>query len=262
MRSPAEDHPRFISDFRGALGTDNLPEGVTAITREGFAADPDALRARFAVYRNNVHHSLTQALARRFPVIERLVGAEFFAAMARTFIRDHGPRSPVLLLWGAEFAAFLRGFPPVAGLPYLPDVARLEYARGLAYHAADIQPLDGAALAAAGDPAGLRLRLSPSLFVLDCDHPAVSIWRANQPGGEAVPHGSGRQRALIFRDRDFQVPVQSLTECEAAFLRALLDGEPLETAAEYVADPTPLLTLLLSQGLIAGATAKNPETTP
>ena len=168
----------------------------------------------------------------------------------------------MLLLWGAEFAAFLRAFPPVAELSYLPDVARIEYARGLAYHAADIQPLDGTALAVAGDAGALRLRLSPSLILLDCDHPAVSIWRANQPGGEAVPQGSRAQQALIFRDRTFQVPVQSLTDGEADFLRALIDGERLETAAQCLADPTPLLTLLLSQGLIASATADNPKDHP
>ena len=123
------------------------------------------ITARFAIYRNNVMHSLSQALAQRFPVVQRLVGAEFFAAMAAEFIRAHPPASPVLLLWGGDFAGFLSHFPPVRALPYLPDVARIEHARGQSYHAADIRPLDGAALGAAmgGDAGRLRFALSPSI---------------------------------------------------------------------------------------------------
>ena len=55
-----------------------LPEGIT--TARG-NADP----ARFAVYRNNVFVGLTAALAKRFPVVRRLVGDEFFAGMARVY---------------------------------------------------------------------------------------------------------------------------------------------------------------------------------
>lgn len=243
MPSPV-DHRAFARDFHAALASDQMPGGLTA-------PDPGDLHARFAVYRNNVAHSLNRALARRFPVIERLVGAEFFAAMAAEFIRQHPPASPVLILWGEAFPGFLAEFPPVAGLPYLPDVARIEYARGRAYHAADIQPLDGAAALAVSEPAGLRLRLSPSVQVLDCSHPAVSIWQANQPGGDPAVQAQGAEWALIFRQRDFQVPVRRITPGEAAFLGALLVGRRLGTAATLLTDPTPMLALLLSEGLIA-----------
>src|SRR5919108_3746086 len=62
---------------------------------------------RFAVYRNNVVASLTSALAERFPVVQRLVGEEFFRAMARAYVTQEPPRSPVLLHYGATFPAFV-----------------------------------------------------------------------------------------------------------------------------------------------------------
>ncbi|TRW99597.1 DUF2063 domain-containing protein [Paracoccus sp. M683] len=254
MPLPAEtSHVATTGGFRRALRAGPVPQGVTIAAPCGPGPDRAALEARFAVYRNNVARSLSQALARRFPVVERLVGAAFFAAMAADFIAAHPPRSPVLLLWGAEFATFLRGFPPVAALPYLPDVARLEYARGQAYHAADHDPVDGSGLARIGasDPARLRLVLAPSLRLLDCNWPAATIWQANQPGQNPSVNPGGAEQVLIWRQADFQVPVRRIAPDQARFLRALMAGENLAKAALLTADATPILTLLLTERLIA-----------
>src|SRR6266545_6393061 len=85
---------------------------------------------RFAVYRNNVLAGLTSALAARFPVVQRLVGNEFFRDMARVYVTVEPPRSPLLMHYGETFAAFIDGFEPAAPIPYLGDIARLEMARG------------------------------------------------------------------------------------------------------------------------------------
>ena len=96
---------------------------------------------RFAVYRNNVVASLVKALRARFPAVERIVGEEFFAGMARIYVTTHPPRSRLLVQYGDDFADFVEQFPPAAELRYLPDVARLETARTRAHHAADAAPL-------------------------------------------------------------------------------------------------------------------------
>jgi hypothetical protein len=95
---------------------------------------------RFNVYRNNVAASLTDALATGFPVIAKLLGEEFFRAMAGVFLRAHPPGDPRLQLWGGKFPGFLARFEPVAHLPYLPDMARLELGLRQSYHAADAAP--------------------------------------------------------------------------------------------------------------------------
>ena len=76
-----------------------VPDAVTAWN--------DAVQSRFAVYRNNVTVGLVEALRKRFPVCERLVGEEFFAAMAREFVRGAPPRSPLLYLYGDALADFI-----------------------------------------------------------------------------------------------------------------------------------------------------------
>ena len=231
----------FTSNFRGALSGDGLPHGLTAQL-------PAEAAIRFAVYRNNVAHSLKQALARRFPVVERLVGAEFFAAMAAEFIARHPPQSPVLAEWGGEFPGWLAGFPPVATLPYLPDVARIEWARGRAYHAADATPAAPQSLSP-----DAPMLLHPSLHLLRLAQPALSIWAANQPGRDGRCTARGREIALIFRRPDFEVPVHPLTDSDARILDGLIAGRTLAQAVGDD-DPAALLALLLTHSLICKET--------
>lgn len=239
------DHAATQAAFQTALWAPETPPGI----------GPDATRdRRFAVYRNNVQTGLVKALTSRFPVIERLVGAPFFAAMARVFAAEHPPRTPVLLEWGDALPGFLERFPPVAKLPYLPDVARLELLRGAAYHAADVPAIDPAALAAR-DPETLRLRLAPCVRLFTSRHAAVSIWAMNQPGQTPRAVTPMTEFALIGRTPGFDVFVQPLKPASAAMISALMDGHTLARAAEHT-DPTPVLTLLIQNGLITEITGE------
>lgn len=250
-------HSAFTSSFRDALFGRSLPPGITA-------RPPDEAETRFAVYRNNVTHGLTRALARRFPVIERLVGAEFFAATARIFLAAHPPSDPRLFLWGDAFPGFLQSFRPLRDLPYLPDVARLEWLRGQAYHAPDIPPASSRALLeAATDPARFCLVLHPSVHLLSSPFAIATIWQANQPG--AAPGGpplvaDRAETALILRDSADRVPVAALAAAEAAFLASLQRGETLLAAALAAedADPAPLLARLTATGTITAIVERTP----
>ena len=253
-------HPELVAAFGGGLRDGALPPGVTA-------RDPAEAPRRFAVHRNNVVQGLTGALAARFPVVRRLVGEDFFRLLARAFMVLHPPASPVLLDWGEEFPGFLGTFPPARGLPYLPDVARIELARGRAFHAADRAPLPPEALAeAARDPGAARLRLHPSVQVIASPWAVVSIWRVNQPGAEPGPLRADRpETALILRDRAFEVPVQAIGRGDAAFLEHLTEDTPLLTCAAAAAfaepghDPGPLLARLAQAGALI---APDPEDQP
>ncbi|NBE07679.1 HvfC/BufC N-terminal domain-containing protein [Paragemmobacter ruber] len=244
------DHATFTTAFRAALFGGPPPPGA-------FANDPDEVERRFAVYRNNVAHSLTRALACRFPVVERLVGGDFFAATARVYLQEDPPASPRLSQWGQGFAAFLERFEPAAALAYLPDVARLEWQRGQAYHAADAGPVSAEALMqAAADPGRHALRLHPSVAMVRSRFAVVSIWEANQPGQRPGGHlrANRAETALVLRDRADQVPVIALTEEEALCADALLRGATLlaATAGTEGSAAMRLLPLLMRVGAITG----------
>lgn len=242
-------HAGFAAAFDAGLKGAALPPGITA-------AAPDETGRRFAVYRNNVAFGLSEALSLRFPVIRRLVGQAFFAAMARVYAESHRPASPVLLEWGESFAGFLAAFPPLAAYPYMACVARIEYARGRAFHAADATPASPGDFLGV-DPAQLHVVLHPAVQVLRLRHPGVSIWARNQPGETPHPMAlTGPEIALVLRDRAFDVPVTAIGPGDAAMIDAITGGASLIDAAgaALVADPghdpQPLIGGLMQAGAI------------
>lgn len=210
------------------------------------AADKtEGIAGRFAVYRNNVVHGLSRALAAGFPATETIVGAEFFAAMAAIYVRQSPPTSPVLLDYGAGLPDFLARFEPLAELPYLADVARLELAYTRAFHAADAasQPARRLNDIAADRIGTLRMALHPSLQILRSVHPVAEIWAMNT--GRAplceINDWSG-QDVLVLRPH-YDVAVSRLAPGEAEFLTQLQSGAPLERAASAALEQTETFNL-------------------
>lgn len=224
MRSLADVH----ADFAAAL----LDPAATA-PPEVTGPDGGPTRRRFEVYRNNVLSALGNALESAFPAVVKLVGADFFRVMARTYVLDNPPRSPVLLDYGATFPDFIERFEPAASLPYLPDVARLEQAWRQAYHAAEAMPLEPSALGAVPPEAldSLRFTVHPSFRLVESRFPIVTIWRMNVSDAPVRPVDFGvGEDALIVRP-DADVEVRIVPPGGVAFVAALAAGETLGTAA-------------------------------
>src|SRR5260370_27703804 len=141
---------------------------------------------RLDIYRNTFLLTLTKALRLCFPVVQKLVGDEFFEGAAQVFIAETPPRVAWLDQYGAEFPDFLRAFGPAASVPYLGDVAKLEWAVNCALHAADPEPLDAARLASVApeDQGRIPLLANPSIALVQLRYPADTIWRAVLAGGD------------------------------------------------------------------------------
>ena len=235
------------TEFRAALLDPErpVPAGLT---------DPQGRPAgrRFDVYRNNVTVSLTEALRQAFPVIRKLVGEEFFTAMAREHVRAHPPTSPLMMHYGRDMPAFLEDFPPVRHLGYLPDIARLELALRESYHAADAKPVAAEALRTLSPDALLsaRLTLAPALRLIRSRWPIHAIWSANMRGTDA-PKATVAEDILVARP-DYDPEPHALPHGAAPFIAALMGGatvaEALEAGAEF--DLTATLGLLLATGAI------------
>jgi hypothetical protein len=209
---------------------------------------------RFSVYRNNVASSLTRALEAAFPTVRKLVGDEFFAAMAGAFCLAHPPRSRMLMLYGDDLPGWLERFPPVAHLGYLPDVARLDQAMRESYHAADSASLPEPEFQRLlGEDIGrMRLALAPSLRLVPSPWPIVSIWAANHENGPA-PRPIAED-AIILRP-EFDPRPHALPPGGRVFVSALLAGQQLADAVEIAGatlDLPAVLGLLISGKAIAG----------
>jgi hypothetical protein len=189
---------------------------------------------RFAVYRNNVASSLIRALGEIFPATRRIVGDRFFDAMAHAFIVEHPPRSPLLFRYGDELPGFVAAFGPARRMPYLADLARLEKAWLDAWHAADAEPLDGETLAAIpiAQLPFCRLIVHPAARIVGSRFAIADLFHANREGtGASRIDASVAQTVLVARPA-YAVTVTSIAEDQHVFMQSLIDGHPLEAAAE------------------------------
>jgi hypothetical protein len=212
---------------------------------------------RFDVYRNNVAVGLTDALRSYFPVVDKLVGTEFFTAMAGVFLRAHPPVSPVLLTWGDAFPEFVTEFAPAASVPYLSDVARLELAIRSSYHAADARSLAPDALAAVPPESlgTLILTLAPATRLVRSEWPIFTIWAANTLD-TPPPKTKSAEDVLVLRPEFDPRPVL-LPPGGAAFVSAVMSGAPLEVAAFAAGDAFDLagmFSILIAHGAIVSLT--------
>jgi Putative DNA-binding domain len=216
-----------LDAFAAALNAPTSPPPLQTHGREGV---PDA--KRFSVYRNNVAVSLIGAVEARFPVTRRLVGDEFFRAMARSFTARHKPANAVIIHYGAGFADFIAAFEPARELAYLPDVARLENAWVEAYHAAEAEPLSLGAIAEI-DPARfaeLKFAFHPAARLLRSDHPVGSIWAGHQGGGEVTPPKNWSGEETLVTRPQADVLVRILPPSGYEFASALRSGATLAEA--------------------------------
>jgi hypothetical protein len=222
---------------------------------------------RFSVYRNNVVVSLIDALEAAYPATCRLVGEEFFRAMARAFAVCHPPASPIMLHYGEGFPDFVAQSEPARSLPYLADVARIERAWLEAYHAPEATPLSMEALARIDDRlvAGMRFELHPSVRIVRSRYPALTIWRMNVDDGVPafVDLEAGGEDILVLRP-NAEVEVRYLPPGGAEFVGALSDGQSLASAAECAMtipafDLASTLAALMNAGLFVGFSCAEPE---
>jgi hypothetical protein len=240
--------------IRSALLDPDNGDALRHIVTDGIAPED-----RLAIYRNTVVSGAVKALQLNFPAVEKLVGAEFFEGTARIHIAANPPRSACLDDYGATFADFLADFPPAQSLPYLADVARLEWMVSRVLHAPDAPALDIARLSslAPEDHGRVRFTSNPSAGLVHAACPADEIWRAVLEGDNdamaAVDPGAGPVWLMVQR-AETSIDVERLDEAEARFLLLLIDGTPLDDALATTRDidAPAVLARFLGQGVFAG----------
>ena len=217
-----------------------LQRGLLAALLDGDEAvlsalqnDPRRSASRgLAIQRDSVQAIGARAMAETFPVLERLLGADSFAAVARRYLAENPSRTWSLNALGASLSDWLADFSPLAAWPYLPEVAELEWAWHEVFHATNDTPQDWQTLAtmAPDQQAALPLCLPNAARLLHTHYPVLDIWQANQPSEpDTTLDLSGRdaQRLLVIRPGGQWPEIHRLDGPDHALLRTIEAGMSL-----------------------------------
>src|SRR5438477_5511338 len=137
---------------------------------------------RLNIYRNNIFATLTETLQTIYPSILQLVGENFFVAAAHQYIQDNPSTSGDLHHFGQTFSSFLAQFSPAKKLPYLSEVAELEWGYHCVYHAEGSEPLNIQRLSTLPEEhyATAQFRLRPTCRLFAFQYPVFHIWKICQ----------------------------------------------------------------------------------
>lgn len=232
--------PELQQHFLDALFREQEQEAILALIDESSGR---SAAEQLAIYRASVFGGLSKALAQIYPVCHKLVGQDFFDAMSEHYVRQHASCSPDLNDYGEAMPEFIASFAPAASLPYLSDVARLEWAWHQAFNAETAPTLDIAALQRIDESEREHIvfQLPPGATLLQSDYPIHRIWHSNQndyQGDDAIDLDEGGIRLLVWR-RDLEMHIDPLEEAEWEFLQCVAQGLPLGRACLQVLQHQP-----------------------
>lgn len=213
--------------FIAALYGEDAPDLAGKIAGNGLPPS-----SRLQIYRNSSEQIHVDALRTSYPAILALVGEDFFEQAAAGYRRASASRSGNLHEFGAHFAEFLEQLPQTAHLPYLGDVARLEWRRQLSALSAEANPLSPVEFERAlNDLVGpARIVLHPSLQLFSSTHPALAIWMyAINPDQERFELPSDGENIVLWRT-DGEVAMASVDAASHACIEALVRGLDLNAA--------------------------------
>lgn len=132
--------------------------------------------AGLSVYKNNLKANAKRALAITYPSIKAIIGDENFTHATVQYLQEFLKTSADWGQWGEHLADYLEQQSLVESLPYLPDMARLDWALHQAYRAKNNESnLNSFYLLEQDDSANLRFELASGLFVISSPFPIVAI---------------------------------------------------------------------------------------
>ena len=202
-------------------------------------------KQRLQVYQNNFKLSLTSNLAAIYPVIEKLVGEQFFNYACDEFIKNNPSKQGNLHEYGSEFAQFLKAFEPAKSLTYLADMARLEWAYHQVFHEASTDKFDIEALQQVPEEQYpfLIFSLHPATRLITSQYPLTKIWQANQSGNPENINLEEDNHYFLVGRRNKENIFQSLEKDDYDFLSSIKSGQNLEAVTEQLQAQNDAITI-------------------
>jgi uncharacterized protein (UPF0276 family) len=221
----------IVQEAASASVVSGLAEGQQAFADALFVPERESSLApqlkhpeRFALYRGNLRATWAKALGAAYPVIHQLVGEEFFEALAREYGRAYPSDDGDLNRFGAHLPAFLETFPHTQELPYLPDMAHLEWLIHRAHYAASADAVDASLSAIPPDELEqASFEFAPALKLFGSQWAVVQLWLAHREQAEWPQEMHAETRAMVARPH-WKTAVIAQSQAAYAALSVLQQG--------------------------------------
>jgi len=223
---------------------------------------------RWHIYAAGYLTRLGEALENDYPALRRIVGRHPFDALVRRYARSHPPRSHDLGLAGDRLPRFLEADGLSRKLPFLPDLARLEWALAQAFVSEDARPLRWDDLQAmdAESVSEMHWRLMPGTTVLRSEWPLIELWECKDRSDREISVAvEGRPSIVLVFRRSYQAHCAPVDHAFARFVEAAADGATLAGLREALApDGDPAATReflqdfrrMIGEGLVVNPTRR------
>lgn len=143
---------------------------------------------RLTIYRHSICGNRVAALSRLFKCCAKMVGDAYWQQWVETFIAEQPSQATDITACGVNFSDFIAAQPEItAQLPYLADLARLEWAWHQCFHQATriiTSTSLSQAIAEQGDE--LSLYLTPGIQFISSIYPLADLWQLSQTADNEI----------------------------------------------------------------------------
>ncbi len=219
-----------LAELQGAVAARIL--GADAPGVEDWVRVPDGVdvATRLAVYTQGYAARVSEALREAFPAVAHILGGGSFASLAMRYAEDVPAELRNLNRVGAALPAFLADDRLSRNLPFLSDLARLEWAVVECFHGELREPFDASSCSAwdMDDWAGTRVAFQATTAIVRSAWPLRELREARHSERSAIDVDLvDRPDCVLVYRSGFEVVTESIGETEASAFERLCAGQPL-----------------------------------
>lgn len=198
---------------------------------------------RLDIYTNNLRLGLCESLKNVFPVIEQLVGEDFFEQVSLQYLKTHRLHEGNRNQFGHRFSHFLKALPVLQDMPYIAEVADIEWAYFQASIADNATALSfeqlQQAIANPEQYPDYTIKLHPSTRWIYQIYNSVEIWQQHLQGSihltdktdqqetiEEIELKESNQYWLIWRDQNHELLLKPVPKSLICLLEQSQIGQP------------------------------------
>lgn len=210
------------------------PDAAVELNPQGNAPGAE----RLSVYADGYLARVEEALCEVYETVRHVLGRRAFLELTESYAKRYPSHDYNLSLVGRHLPQHLAAWPLTHELPFLPDLARLEWLVAQAVHAFEQPPLEVSQLAAWSpeDWERARVLFQPSVGCIASAWPILDMWESRgRPIAEIQIDLVDRPQRVLVARQGVRIRCELLDQRQYDLLRGLLEGQSLGAVCEAIA---------------------------